>query len=109
MISLESAKKDVGDALGCGLIAVADGGLVVTCPAEPTQRDVASVRSLAHALLALAEALEGEPIPCSERLPGDGDADSKNNVMWLRSGVWMLGRYAPGQPVDATHWRRILS
>lgn len=43
-------------------------------------------------------------IPCAERLPGLTDTDSNGDVVWLRSGVEMLGKAEP-KPVDATHWK----
>ncbi len=44
-------------------------------------------------------------IPISTRLPTEQDADKNGDVLWLRSGIEMLGRVRSSPPVDATHWR----
>lgn len=44
---------------------------------------------------------------CNERLPNTEDADVNGDVLWLRSGTWVLGRVHRGKPVDATHWRKV--
>jgi hypothetical protein len=38
-------------------------------------------------------------------MPSADDADPIGDVLFLRSGVAILGRLAQGIPIDATHWR----
>jgi hypothetical protein len=45
-------------------------------------------------------------VSVSERLPAGSEADARGDVIWLRSGIEMLGRVREQAPVDATHWRR---
>lgn len=47
----------------------------------------------------------GDWIPIEERLPTPQDANTAGDVLWLRSGIEMLGRVRNTAPVDATHWR----
>ena len=45
--------------------------------------------------------------PVSLRLPTIQDANEAGDVLWLRSGIEMLGRVKNTVPVDATHWRPV--
>lgn len=45
-----------------------------------------------------------EPVSCEDRLPEPADADMYGDLLWLRSGIWVLGKQRNGVPVDATHW-----
>lgn len=53
----------------------------------------------------LSREVETPWVSVSERLPINSDADAKGDVIWLRSGIEMLGRVREKAPIDATHWR----
>lgn len=108
MNKLENIQKIVNERLNDGVIVVDRGAFTFDYPARPTLKDVRKIEGLANAIKELAECLEGEGIPCDERLPTDGDADAHGNVEWRRSGIWMRGPANGEKPVDATHWRSIL-
>lgn len=65
------------------------------------------VAELEEQLDALSQQPESGPekwISCEERLPTDEDKDLYGEILWLRSGVKVLGKPRDGRPVDATHW-----
>ncbi len=68
---------------------------------------VAAYRSLASpAPVSLPEGCDGW-VDVTERPPTAEDADSKGDVLFLRSNFWeCLGKVSSGIPVDATKWKR---
>lgn len=69
--------------------------------------EIGQMRRLSQAFDQLADALEDQGVACSERLPTEDDADANGFVEWRRSGRWVRNLVSGGQPVDATHWRRL--
>lgn len=51
------------------------------------------------------ETPEPQGHPIEEGYPAPHFADDNGNILWKRSGVWMIGAHASGTPIDATHWR----
>ena len=73
--------------------------------AEGVMRD--ALQGLEAAAREVVATLAPPLVSLAERTPTEADTNARGDVVWLRSGVEVLGRLARGVPVDATHWRRV--